>query len=185
LALDGEKRQVDALASNIGHLLWSGIVPDHRVAATARRLTGPELFSGWGIRSLAARNGSYSPLEYHNGALWPHDTALCAEGLRRAGKRREASRVAWSLLEAAARFDHRLPELFGGFERDEADRPVPYRDALVPQAWAAAAPLQAIRTILGLDVVDGRLLVEPLLPKGVRPITLASLRVRGRRMDVP
>ena len=184
LALDRDKRPVDALASNIGHLLWSGIASEGRVAATARSLVGERLFSGWGIRSLAAGTGAYNPLEYHNGTVWPHDTALCAEGLRRAGRRREAAQVVAALLDAAERFDRRLPEVFAGFARDEADRPVPYAEALVPQAWAAAAPLLALRTILGLDVVDGALRVDPALPRGYAPITLRGLRVRGRRVDV-
>jgi glycogen debranching enzyme len=184
LALDAEKQPVDAPASNVGHLLWSAIVDDAHVAATARILLRNDLFTGWGIRTLSSRNPSYSPLEYHNGAVWPHDTALCAHGLRLVGKRREATRVAASLLDAAANFDERLPELFGGFERDETNQPVPYPDALVPQAWAAASPLLALRTILGLDVVDGKLRADPVLPHGYEPIRLIGVRVRGRRIDV-
>ena len=183
LALDREKRPVDALASNIGHVLWSGIAADDRAAQAARSLVGDDLFSGWGIRSLSARTAGYSPLQYHNGTVWPHDTTLCAEGLRRVGHRREASRVVAALLHAADRYD-RLPEVFAGFARDEADRPVPYAEALVPQAWAAAAPLLGLRTILGLDVVDGELRADPALPRGYEAIRLRGLRVRGRRVDV-
>jgi glycogen debranching enzyme len=157
LALDGSKRQVDAVTSNPGHLLWSGIVPKSRARAVADRLLGEDMFSGWGIRTLSGEMRGYNPLEYHCGTVWPHDSAICAEGMRRYGLRAQAGRVCEALLEAAIAFEHRLPELFGGFERDETDIPVPYPDALAPQAWAAAAPLLALRTMLGLDVADGKL----------------------------
>jgi glycogen debranching enzyme len=180
LALDGEKRHVDAVTSNAGQLLWSGIVPKSRARAVADRLLREDMFSGWGIRTLSSEMRGYNPLEYHNGTVWPHDTALCAEGMRRYGLRRHAGRVCEALLDAAVAFEHRLPELFGGFARDEPNIPVPYPDALAPQAWAAAAPLLALRTLLGLDVVGGRLRVAPKVPKSLGALTLRKLRVRGR-----
>src|SRR5205085_2954184 len=152
-ALDGQKRPVDTLASNVGHLLWSGIVPAARAEILVRRLLGKDMFSGWGIRTMSTRERPYSPLRYHDGTVWPHDTALIAEGMRRYGFREEATRVAHTLLEAAHRFGHRLPEVFAGFERDEADVPVSYPGAMTPQAWAAAAPLLALRPLLGLAAV--------------------------------
>jgi glycogen debranching enzyme len=183
LALDGNKRQVDSLTSNIGHLLWSGILSPERAAATVTRLTSRELFSGWGIRTMAAGEAGYNPLEYHNGTVWPHDTALIAEGIRRYGYREEASQLAVALLEAAAAFEGRLPELFAGFERSETGFPVRYADASCPQAFAAGASLLALRTLLGLDVRDGEVASTPHLPEGVGTIELPSL-IRGSRTDV-
>jgi glycogen debranching enzyme len=151
LALDGDKQQVDATASNMGHLLWSGIVDERKAAAVVRRLLRDDLFGGWGIRTLSTDNPGYDPLGYHIGCVWPHDTAIAAEGMRRYGFRKEAARLAHALLDAAAAFEHRLPEVFAGTERDASGVPVPYPDALSPQAWAAGAPLLALRTLLELD----------------------------------
>jgi hypothetical protein len=138
-----------------------------------RRLLRKDLFSGWGIRSLSAENPGYDPLGYHVGCVWPHDTAIAAEGMRRYGFRDEASRLARALLEAATAFEHRLPEVFSGRERDHTDVPVPYPDALAPQAWAAAAPLLALRTLLGLDVVGRKLRSTPARARRSRPGALA------------
>ena len=184
LALDGDKRQVDAVASNPGHLLWSDIVPRGRAQAVADRLLSDELFSGWGIRSLSSEMRGFNPLAYHNGTVWPHDTAICAEGLRRYGFHKQAGRVCHALLDAASAFENRLPEVFAGFARDETAIPVPYPDALAPQAWAAAAPLLALRTLLGLDVVDGKLRASPRVPKALGTITLKRVPVRGRHANV-
>jgi glycogen debranching enzyme len=181
LALDREKRQVDAVTSNPGHLLWSGIVPRRRARTVADRLLRDDLFSGWGIRTLSTEMRGYNPLEYHTGTVWPHDSAICAEGMRRYGLRAQANRVCAAIIDAAVAFEYRLPELFAGFERDETNIPVPYPDALAPQSWAAAAPLLALRTLLGLDVVDGRLASAPRVPKELGRMQLNNLSVRGRR----
>jgi glycogen debranching enzyme len=183
LALDGQKRQVDSLTSNIGHLLWSGIVTDESAAATVARLTSRELFSGWGVRTMATQDAGYNPLEYHNGTVWPHDTALVAEGMRRYGYRDEASQLAVALLEAAAAFDGRLPELFAGFARSETGFPVEYEGASRPQAFAAGAPMLALRTLLGLDIRDGELVSEPHVPELAGSIELLGV-VHGTRADV-
>lgn len=172
LALDGEKEQVDATASNMGHLLWSGIVDERRAAQVVRRLLREDMFSGCGIRSLSTEMQGFDPLGYHIGCVWPHDTAIAAEGMRRYGFRDEASQLAKSLLEAAAAFENRLPEVFSGFERDKTGVPVPYPDALVPQAWAAGAPLLALRTLLGLDAAGGRRRSSPHVPEGLGRIRL-------------
>jgi glycogen debranching enzyme len=184
LALDGEKKRVDATASNMGHLLWSGIVDKRRAPLVVRRLLRNDLFSGWGIRSLSSEMPGYDPLGYHIGSVWPQDTAIIAEGMRRYGFREEASRVASCLLDAAAAFGHQLPELFSGFERDETGVTVPYPDALVPQAWSAGAPLLALRTLLGLDAVGGRLQSSPKLPDGLGRLRLRGIKLAGRRVDV-
>jgi glycogen debranching enzyme len=165
LALDREKKQVDASASNMGHLLWSGIVAEGRAAQVVRRLMRKDLFSGWGIRSLSSEMKGFDPLGYHTGCVWPHDTAIVAEGMRRYGFRDEASQLARCLLDAAAAFENRLPEVFSGFERDQTGVPVPYPDALVPQAWAAGAPLLTLRTLLGLEANGGRRRSSPHVPE--------------------
>jgi glycogen debranching enzyme len=184
LALDAEKQQVDALTSDLGHLLWSGIVDERRAAATARRLLGNDLFSGWGIRSMSASDAGYNPLAYHGGTVWPHNTALVAAGLRRYGFDEEAATVGSALLDAAGAFSHQLPEVFAGFARDETDAPVEYPGALKPQSWAAGAPLLVLRTLLGLDEADGRLRSKPCLPSGIGTLRLRGLRFRGRTVDV-
>lgn len=185
LALDADKRQVDAMTTNVGHLLWSGIVPDERAETVVRRLLRDDMFSGWGLRTMSARDGGFNPLAYHNGTVWPHDTALVAEGMRRYGFRAEAATLVRALLEAAEAFASQLPEVFAGFARDSANLPVEYADALKPQAWAAGAPLLALRTLLGLDVVGGELRCDPHLPETIQVLRLRGLRVRDRRLDVP
>jgi glycogen debranching enzyme len=184
LALDGEKAQVDSMTSNTGHLLWSGIVDERRAGAVVRRLMRPDMFSGWGIRSLSAEDAGFNPLMYHNGTVWPHDTAICAAGMRRYGFDAEAGIVCKAVLEAAERFTNQLPEVFAGFPRDGSDIPVEYPSALKPQAWAAAAPLLALRTLLGLDVVDGRLRSRPHVPKELGKLRLRKVGYRGRYEDV-
>jgi glycogen debranching enzyme len=180
LALDGDKNQVDALTSNVGHLLWSGIVDDRRAARVVRHLMSPRLFTGWGIRCLSSANGSYNPLEYHNGTVWPHDTAICAAGMRRYGFDEDAAAVCTAVLDAAEAFGNQLPEVFAGFPRDDTDVPVEYPAALKPQSWAAGAPLLAIRTLLGLDVVDGKLRSRPHVPKDLGRLRLRNVGFRGR-----
>jgi glycogen debranching enzyme len=177
LALDGEKQAVDAAASNMGHLLWSGIVEKGRASHVVRRLMRRDLFSGWGIRSLSGETEGFDPLGYHTGCVWPHDTAIIAEGMRRYGFRDEASQLAKCLLDAAAAFQNRLPEVFSGFERDGTGVPVPYPDALVPQAWSAGAPLLALRTLLGLDAVGGKLRSSPHVPEELGRLRLHGVRV--------
>jgi glycogen debranching enzyme len=172
LALDGDKRQVDALTSNIGHVLWSGIASPERARLTIEKLMSPALCSGWGVRTMAAGDAGYNPLEYHNGTVWPHDSALVAEGMRRCGFRDEASRLAVALLEAAEAFDGRLPELFAGFDRADTRVPVEYDGASRPQSFAAGAPLLALRTLLGLDARDGTTVADPRIPDGVPTISL-------------
>lgn len=188
LALDGDKRQMDALGSNQGHALWSGIVADERGRAVADRLIGTGLDSGWGIRTYAAGQPSYSPLGYHTGAVWPHDTAIAIAGLRRFGFAEEAARLAGELFAAARALpDGRLPELFCGFGADEVEEPVPYPVACAPRAWVAAAPLLVLRALLGLKPRAGEGLLEldrPSLPAGVRSLSLSGLRVGSARIDL-
>ncbi|MBO0812348.1 MAG: amylo-alpha-1,6-glucosidase [Microlunatus sp.] len=150
-ALDGDKRPVDTATSNIGHCLWSGIVPDEAAGRVVDRLMSPSMFTGFGIRTLADDAGRYNPASYHNGSVWPHDSVLVAAGIARYGFRAEAERVLGGLLDAADAYGGRLPELFCGFGRDEMGTPIRYPTACSPQAWAAAVPYQLLTTALGLD----------------------------------
>lgn len=184
LALDGEKQQVDSMTSDVGHLLWSGIVDEERAGAMVRRLMRTDMFTGWGIRSMSANDGGYNPLEYHNGTIWPHDTAIAAEGMRRYGFRDDAAKVCKALFDAAEAFSDQVPEVFAGLPRDESGVPVEYPEALKPQSWAAGAPLLALRTLLGLEVVDGKLRCHPHLPEDVGTLRLRRIGLRGRHVDM-
>ncbi|MEV6872911.1 glycogen debranching N-terminal domain-containing protein [Amycolatopsis sp. NPDC051128] len=141
LALDARGRRVDLLASNAGHLLWSGLLDARQANAVADRLLAHDFFSGWGLRTVAAGQGPYHPLSYHNGGVWPHDTAIAVAGFARYGLGSPARRLADGLLDAAARCGFRLPEVLTGFGSGEVADPVPYPHSCSPQAWAAAAPL--------------------------------------------
>ncbi|MFC4530442.1 glycogen debranching N-terminal domain-containing protein [Sphaerisporangium dianthi] len=149
LALDGDGRQADALASDAGHLLWSGILDPDQERAVGRRLLAPDFFSGFGVRTLAAGQAPYHPLSYHRGSIWPHDNAVIALGLARAGLAEQAAAVARGLVEAAAPHGWRLPEVLAGYGREEHPAPVPYPHSSSPQAWAAAAPLALLTALRG------------------------------------
>ena len=183
LALDGHKNPVRTLTSNIGHLLWSGIVPPERVPALVTHLCGDQLFSGWGVRTLAEGQPVYNPIEYHNGTVWPHDTALVAAGLARYGRRAEANRLAMGLLEAARYVGFRLPEAFAGYPRRATEVPVLYPTACSPQAWATGAPLLLLRLMLGLDPSPHGLLVSPSLPDRIGHLALRGVPGRWGRSD--
>ncbi|PGH47402.1 amylo-alpha-1,6-glucosidase, partial [Streptomyces sp. Ru87] len=141
LAVDGTGRPADALASDAGHLLWSGLLDRERGRAVGRRLLEPDFFSGWGVRTLAAGQAAYHPLSYHRGGIWPHDNAVIALGLARYGLHEEVRTLARALVDTAAHHDWRLPEVLAGYGRDAHPSPVPYPHACSPQAWAAATPL--------------------------------------------
>jgi glycogen debranching enzyme len=185
LALDADKAQVDSLTSNVGHLLWSGIVPPERARVIARLLGGPELASGWGVRTMSASDAGYNPIEYHDGTVWPHDTAIVAEGLRRYGFRDQASALVTGLFDAAGSFDYQLPEVFAGYDRNDSSFPVEYPTASCPQAWAAAAPLLGLRTLLGLDADPERLRCQPCVPGPLGHLGLRDVPFRGNRQDSP
>jgi glycogen debranching enzyme len=150
MGLDRDKRPIDALGSNMGHLLWSGIVPPDRAAAVADTLMGDRLWSGWGVRTMAAGEQAYNPLVYHNGTVWPHDNSLIAWGLAHAGRPADAERILRRMVEAATYFDYRLPEVFAGFPRARTHLPVAYPTASQPQAWAAGTPILLLQIVLGL-----------------------------------
>lgn len=187
LGLDREKRPIDAVASNMGHLLWSGIVPDARVADVAATLMSERLWSGWGVRTMAADEVAYNPLVYHNGTVWPHDNSLIAWGLGRAGRLRDAQLIVRRTIEAAVHFDHRLPEVFAGFARRRTGVPVEYPTASRPQAWAAATPILLMRVLLGLEPNRelGALEANATdLPDWCEGLTLENVRALGRSWTV-
>ena len=187
LGLDGEKRPIDALASNMGHLLWSGIVAPERVAAVAKRLTSPPLWSGWGVRTLAADEVAFDPLEYHNGTVWPHDNSLIAFGLARSGCAEEARLLTRALLDCAPSFEHRLPELFAGFERNGDASPGIVPTSASPQAWAAGTPVLLLRALLGLEPDPGRRVLDvsaTAMPAWAEGLALTGVHAFGRRWTV-
>jgi glycogen debranching enzyme len=184
LGLDGDKRRIDALTSNMGHLLWSGIVPVDRADIVVRQLMSDELFSGWGVRTMATSDYAYCPIGYHRGTVWPHDNSLIVMGMTRYGYREEANRLSMAMLDAAAFSGHRLPEAFSGYPRDHANFPIPYPTACSPQAWASGAPLLFVRSILGLDARDGRITVDPDVPDAIGRISVSGLNAYGTRWDL-
>jgi glycogen debranching enzyme len=188
LALDADKRRVDSLTSNIGHLLWSGIVPPERVDAVVDRLMGQDLWSGWGVRTMAASEAAYSPLSYHNGTVWPHDNSLIAWGLARYARWPEAHRIIRRMLEAAAHFGWQLPEVFSGLARAETPFPIPYPTASRPQAWAAGTPILLLQLLLGVQPDRARqalVTVAPLeLPSWAGELRLSGVRAFDRQWDV-
>jgi glycogen debranching enzyme len=180
LALDGQKNRVDSLCSNIGHLLWSGIVPPERVDAVVDQLMGDSLWSGWGVRTMSTADRGYNPLAYHNGTVWPHDNSLIAWGLARYGRWPEALRIVRRLLNASSYFDHQLPEVFAGFSRTDTPFPIPYPTAARPQAWAAGAPVLLLQILLGLKPDRRRHVLGTTAPEDI-PSWAGALRLTGVR----
>jgi glycogen debranching enzyme len=183
LALDENGEQVDTLTSNIGHLLWSGIVDKQKAKAVAGHLIGKRLFSGWGVRTLAEGEGRYNPIGYHVGTVWPFDNSFIAWGLRRYGFKKEAAQIAAGILNAASFFQGRLPEAFAGYTRQVTNHPVEYPTACSPQAWSTGAPLLLLRTMLGLEPVGDQLVVDPLLPSGLGLLAVLDIPGRWGRVD--
>jgi glycogen debranching enzyme len=181
LALDAEKERVDSLCSNIGHLLWSGIIPEERAAQVVESLMDDLLWSGWGVRTMSTEDVGYSPLSYHNGTVWPHDNSLIAAGLARYGYREEALRIVQQMLEAAAYFDFELPEVFAGLPRQTTPFPIAYPTAARPQAWAAGTPVLLLQVLLGLRPDHRRKSLETNAGDGQLPAWAGSLRLAGVR----
>jgi glycogen debranching enzyme len=186
MALDGDRRPLDALTSNMGHCLWTGILDEDKAALVAERLMGPELFSGWGIRTLGTSMAGYNPVGYHTGSVWPHDAAIAAAGLMRYGFVDEAHRLILGLLDAAGAFGGRLPELFAGFDRSEVDFPVSFPGSCSPQAWAAASPLLMVRTLLRFEpwIPARRLWLAPALPEQIGRLRIDDVPLLGGRITI-
>jgi glycogen debranching enzyme len=185
--LDGDKKPVFSVASNPGHCLWSGIVPKDRAARVVARLMQPDMWSGWGIRTLSASHKSFNPYNYQTGSVWPHDNAIIALGFRRYGFAAEAAAVARSISGAASHFLlNELPELYAGLQRENLSFPVQYIGANVPQAWAAGTPFVLLQALLGIvpDAPNGRLYVDPALPDWMPDVTLIDLRLGRKTMDL-
>jgi glycogen debranching enzyme len=186
LALDGHKRKVDSLTSNIGHLLWSGIVDEDKAVLLRNHLMSPKMFSGWGIRTMAEGEAGYNPIEYHNGTVWPHDCSIIAAGLARYGFRKDAADVIAGIFEASIAFRYRLPEVFAGYTRTQTRFPVEYTTSCSPQAWAAGAPMLAIRTLLGLepkgDVLTSA--ADPVLPSWFGMLSVEGIPGRWGKANV-
>ena len=184
----GRDGRADSITSNAGQALWGGIVDKDQARAVARRLVGPEMFSGWGIRTMGAAEAAYDPDDYQSGSIWPHDNSIVMDGLRRYGFAAEAEKVFTAIFEVAQQFpDGRLPELFAGYRRTARTRPIPYPETCSPQAWAAGALPLMLTSSLGLepDALGGRLrVVRPALPAFLGEVTLRGLRVGEAAVDV-
>jgi glycogen debranching enzyme len=186
-ALDGDKKKVLSVASNVGQCLWSGIVAPERAAAVVKRLMQKDMWSGWGIRTLSSDHPSFNPYNYQTGAVWPHDNSLIALGMRRYGFDAEAAALARDISGAASHFLlNQLPELYAGLQRDPTSFPVQYLGANVPQAWAAGTPFALLQAMLGIqqDAPRGKLYVDPVLPVWLPDVTLTDLRLGRRRFNI-
>ena len=186
LALDRDKRPVDSLTSNIGHLLGTGMLSPAEERAVATALGDEAMSGGYGLRTMSSNDGGFAPLSYHCGSVWAHDTAIVAAGLARAGFPDEAITLIDGLLTAAETFDYRLPELYAGDPRSALSAPMPYPAACRPQAWSAAAAVLILQTTLGLepDVPNGRVRLNPLPGAPFGPVTARGLRIAGHPIDV-
>jgi glycogen debranching enzyme len=187
IALDGDGALCRVRASNAGHLLYVGLPAPARAAQVAAQLQAPDFATGWGLRTLAEGEARYNPMSYHNGSVWPHDTALCAAGIARGGDRDAALRLLCGMFETASHFEMRLPELFCGFPRKHGNTPVSYPVACLPQAWAAGAGFMLLQACLGVEV-DGRTgeirVQHPRLPPGVDQVSVRALQVGERQVDL-
>ncbi|MET8119540.1 glycogen debranching N-terminal domain-containing protein [Micromonospora sp. NPDC005189] len=183
LALDPYGEPVDALSSNIGHLLWSGIVTDDRAEAVAEHLVGPRLFSGWGVRTFAAGQRTYNPMGAHLGAVWPSDNALIAAGLRHYRLDTQAARIAGGIFDLAQTLGRAVPELVAGYDRSLTKYPVQLPSAGRPQSWSSGALLMLLGTTLGLRPTGDNLLVNPALPRGFGRLELLDIPGRWGNSD--
>ena len=187
IALDGEGAPCEVFASNAGHLLYCGVPSPAHAARVASELVGDRFCSGWGVRTLAEGETRYNPMSYHNGSIWPHDTALCAAGISRYGSRASAAQLLNGMFETAVHFNLRLPELFCGFPRVPGQGPAPYPVACLPQAWASGAVFLMLQACLGIEV-DGLerqvRISRPALPEGIESLYVEHLEVGDVTVDL-
>jgi glycogen debranching enzyme len=187
LALDGEKSKVLTVASNAGHCLWSGIVPPERAKKVMQRLMAPDMWTGWGIRTLSATHPAFNPYNYQTGSVWPHDNAIIAMGFKRYGFGAETAQIAHDISKAASYFQlNQLPELYTAFSRDETTFPVQYIGANVPQAWAAGSAFMLTQAMLGFmpDAPRNKLYVDPLLPEWLPDLTIQDVRIGRHKLTL-
>lgn len=186
-ALDGAKNKVLTVASNPGHCLWSGIVPPDRAGRVVARLMAPDMWSGWGIRTLSALHPAFNPYSYQCGSVWPHDNGIIALGFKRYGYAAEAALIARDVSETASHFLlNQLPELYAGISREPGSFPVQYLGANVPQAWAAGSAFMLLQPILDLDpdAVTGHLHIDPALPAWLPDLTILDLQIGAQKFDL-
>ena len=185
-ALDRDKREVDSITSNPCHNLWSGILTPQRAGVVARRILEPDMYTGWGIRTLASSETAYDPQSYHNGSVWPHDNSILSWGLKKYGYAEESNIIITSLIEASRHFDYRLPELFCGYPRKDAEAPVIYHSTCSPQAWASGSIVLFMQTMLGLfpDAPNNVLYVKPSLPEWINLVTIKNMVVGGEKISI-
>lgn len=186
MGLDRDKKPIDAVASNMGHALWTGIVNEEYAPSIARHLAGPSMFTGWGVRTLSSDMSGFNPLNYHCGSVWPHDSAIAAAGLMRYGFVEGAQRIAHGLLDASMADGGRLPEVFSGLKRSELSQPVPFPTSCSPQAWAAASPALLLRTLLRFEpqVPEGKLHLSPAFFEPVRYMRIERVPLAGSRIAI-
>jgi glycogen debranching enzyme len=186
-ALDGDKNKVLTVASNAGHCLSSGIVPPDRAKRVVDRLMAPDMWTGWGIRTLSANHPAFNPYNYQTGSVWPHDNAIIAMGFKYYGFGAEAAQIAYDISIAASHFLlNQLPELYTAAERNETNFPVQYIGANVPQAWAAGSAFMLTQALLGFvpDAPHNRLYIDPLLPAWLPDLTMRDLRIGKHKLDI-
>jgi glycogen debranching enzyme len=185
-ALDKDKRRVDSVTSNPCHGFWSGILSKPRAELLAKRIMEPDMYSGWGIRTLASGEVAYDPQSYHNGSVWPHDNSIIAWGLKKYGYSDEANKIITSLVEASKHFEYRLPELFCGYPRKGDEPPAIYHSTCSPQAWASGSIVLFLQTMLGLypDAPNGVLYVKPVLPEWIKLVTVKNMVVGGEKISI-
>jgi glycogen debranching enzyme len=176
LALDGKKNQVCIKTSNPGHCLATAILDPEKAAAVARGLMAPDLYSGWGVRTLSQKERRYNPMSYHNGSIWPHDTSIAAMGLALYGHTEAAAKICESIFEASSSFDmQRMPELFCGFDRRKNEAPILYPVACSPQAWAVASVYLILTSLLGIEIYANEKSIR--LRKPAMPRFLNELKI--------
>jgi glycogen debranching enzyme len=187
IAIDATGELCAVRASNAGHLLYSGLPEAGRAAQVANQLLDASFFSGWGIRTLAQGETHYNPMSYHNGSVWPHDSALCATGIAAYGERSAATRLLRGAFESAVYFDMRLPELFCGFARTPGSAPVAYPVACLPQAWAAGSSFMLVQACLGIEIdgCSGEVSIErPQLPVGIDEVVVRHIPIGEYRIHL-
>jgi glycogen debranching enzyme len=187
IALDGDGEQCRSIGSNAGHLLFTGLPSAERARRVTQRLLSAEFRSGWGVRTLATGQARFNPMSYHNGSVWPHDTAMAAAGMARYGERRAVALLLGEIYAAAAHFHLRLPELFCGFERQTGEPPIAYPVACLPQAWAAGSVFLMLQSALGvrIDAIEGVVEIgDPVLPSGIDRLNITKLQVGDSRVDL-
>jgi glycogen debranching enzyme len=186
IALDADKKQVQSVTTNPGHILMSGMLQPERAQLVVRRLVAADMFSGYGIRTMSTESAGYNPMSYHDGSIWPHDNSLVLLGMSRCGYKTESMQVIEGLMKAAESFEyHRLPELYCGYD-DSVGEPVPYPVACSPQAWAAGTPLVFLQAMLGIepDTLGGAIRLNPVLPSGMTELTVRNMAVAQGRLSL-